>query len=160
MKSVWAVASYDGLAKEVVARLKFERAQAAAKDIAHAMATHANGDTERMVIAHVPTANVRVRTRGYDQAALIARELSRELGVPHAALLARVSNVRQLGASRQQRKVQLSNAFRPLKSYMILNNDVLLVDDVITTGSTLEAAANVLKANGARSVQAIVFARA
>lgn len=156
-----AVTPYDGVAKELVARLKFERTQAAAKDIARAMAARlAFVDVEQLIVTYVPTANACVRMRGYDQAQLIARELARELGVPYAALLARVGSARQLGASRELRHAQLGNAFRPLKPYATRKASVLLVDDVITTGSTLEAAAATLKTAGAKIVHAAVFARA
>ncbi|HEY8999522.1 MAG TPA: phosphoribosyltransferase family protein [Candidatus Saccharimonadales bacterium] len=161
LRSVQAVTTYEGTAKGLIARLKFERAQAAAKDVAAAMAarlTFKGG--EQFLVTYIPTANTRVRRRGYDQAQLIARELAREFGTSRVALLARVGNVRQLGAGREQRRAQLANAFRPLKPYMVQNANVVLIDDVITTGSTLEAAAAILKAAGAKTVHAAVFARA
>jgi ComF family protein len=152
--------TYDGLAKIVIGRLKYERAQAAARDIAQAIARRVALDDSVAIVSHVPTANARVRARGYDQARLLARELSQELSLPHAALLARHGSVRQVGASGTQRRVQLHNVFRPLKPYLFQNADVLLIDDVLTTGATLEAAAAVLKAAGARHVYAAVFAQA
>ena len=71
--SVWPVAAYDDpVAKELVRVLKFDRAKGAAAAIAEAMAAVASEMPESLYVTHVPTANARVRERGYDQAALIA----------------------------------------------------------------------------------------
>ena len=154
LERVWAVTTYDGVAKRLVYKLKFERAAAAANDLAAAMA--AKLPKEDWVITHLPTAPGRVRQRGYDQAQLIARKLALLTGAPYTALLVRQSGQRQLGQSRAVRQVQLHDAFRPLRA--LAGQHVLLVDDVLTTGASCQAAAAVLRAAGAAQVSAAVFA--
>lgn len=157
LSSVWTVTTYNGAAKEVIRRLKFERARAGAETIAEMLA-HAYTGTDDVLVTYVPTANVRVRQRGYDQAALIAKALARRLQRPCLPLLARIGSQRQLGQLRQTRKQQMLHAFRPINLSATQNKHILLVDDVLTTGATCEAAASVLKQAGAKRVSAIVFA--
>ncbi|HSX32472.1 MAG TPA: phosphoribosyltransferase family protein [Candidatus Saccharimonadales bacterium] len=144
--------------KAVVHSLKFGRAQAAAKDIAAAMAASLETATFTAIVP-VPTVSARVRKRGYDQAALIARELARLTGLPYASLLIRTGGSRQVGHTRIERRQQMERAFRavdPAAQY----SHVLLIDDVITTGATCEAAARTLRQAGVASVSAAVFAAA
>ena len=158
LRAVWACTDYSDLAKRLVHRLKFGRSQSAAGIVAQLM--HASlPRTTKCVVVHVPTANSRVRARGYDQSLLMAKQLSRYRRVEHVTCLRRVGNTRQLGASRSVRKVQLVDALRPVRADAFRGKHVLLVDDVMTTGATLESAALCLRAAGAASVSAVVFAR-
>jgi ComF family protein len=159
LSAVYVAASYQGVVKDAVWKLKFEGAQAAAQDMAAAMA-RLIAPNEGMVIVHAPTATSHIRRRGYDQARLLARALARQTGQPYLPCLVRVGQQRQVGASRKQRFEQLTGAFRVAAGYNVTGQTILLVDDVLTTGATLEAAAVVLKKAGAARVEAVVFARA
>ncbi|MET0779671.1 MAG: phosphoribosyltransferase family protein [Candidatus Saccharimonadales bacterium] len=159
IQQVWPGVVYEGLAKSVVHELKFERAAAAAKDIARHIAAGLPHHRDWLV-THTPTAPDRVRQRGYDQSRLIAQQLASCIGARYIPLLARTTAVRQVGATRQQRKQQMRMAFRPLRSQSFSQRHVLLVDDVLTTGATIEAAAAVLLSAGAAHVSAAVFAAA
>ncbi len=151
-----AITPYTGVAKQVIHRLKFERAQAAADDIARVLAEGLS--VADVLITHVPTAERRVRERGYDQAALIAKALARRLNQPYLPLLARIGDQRQVGQQRDVRAQQLRQAFRPIHATSLTNKHILLIDDVLTTGATCEAAARALRSSGARRVSAAVFA--
>lgn len=158
LEAVYPAASYDDTAaKELVHALKFGRAKGAAKSVASILAAVDN-IPEDAYITYIPTANVRVRERGYDQAALITRELARITGRPHLPLLARIDDRRQTGKTRSMRLQQMDGAFRILLPEVIKNQHILLVDDVLTTGATCEAAARALRKAGARHVSAAVFA--
>jgi len=157
LRNVWAVTTYDGVAKELLHRFKFERARAGAKPIAALLAVK-YASVEDVVVVHVPTANTRVRQRGYDQAALIAKEFAARIERPHLPLLIRVGNQRQVGRHRQERKQQMTEAFRLTQGNMVPPKHVLLIDDVLTTGATCEAAARVLRQAGVARVSAAVFA--
>lgn len=157
LHSVLAVTTYEGAAKALLHSLKFERARAGAEVIAATLSSM-HQLPENLVITYAPTTPKRMRERGYDQAALIAKALSRRLGVPYLPLLARVGEQRQVGQTRNVRKKQMASAFRPLGNANLSAKHVLLVDDVLTTGSTCEAAARVLRENGAKRVSAAVFA--
>jgi ComF family protein len=157
LRHVWAALPYEKLAKEVLHKVKFERARAGTRTVAEVLAGICPPDRD-FVITYIPTANSRVRERGYDQSALIARALARRVKQPCLPLIARVGDHRQVGQQREIRKEQMKDAFRPLKTINLQNKHVLLVDDVLTTGATCEAAARVLKQAGARHVSAIVFA--
>lgn len=158
LKYVWVAAKYKGWARQTLHRLKYERASAAADDIAAQLAQVVPAGP--WVVTHAPTTPQRVRQRGYDQAELIARALARRLECPALTTLERRTDKHQVGQSGTVRRTQMADAFAVVRHGVVQNTNVLIIDDVLTTGSTLEAAAHVLKAAGARSVQAAVFARA
>lgn len=161
LQQVFPATSYsDDLAKKLVHKLKFERAAATAKVMASMMAK--NIATENWLIVPVPTASSRVRRRGYDQAQLIARHLvSLKVG-DSCNLLLRLGQKRQVGENRKQRQAQIAGQLITLPRAVskVAGRSILLVDDVMTTGSTLESAAKVIKPLGPNKICAAVFAAA
>lgn len=154
--AVYGRTHYDNIAKNLVHALKYERARAAARDIAQALASGLSSGGYDAVVP-IPTASSRVRERGYDQAVLIAKELARLTGLPYVPLLVRRGNQRQVGQLRNARKKQMLDAFYVRES-TIASRHALLIDDVLTTGSTCEAAATVLRKAGVKRVSGAVFA--
>lgn len=158
LTAVLARTTHDGVAKQLVSALKFERAVAAAKPIAHAMCELLPQLANNVLVTSVPTATSRIRSRGYDQAALLARLIAKEKRLSYQSLLGRTSQVRQVGATRRQRREQLSGSFYVRRKALCAGSAIILIDDVLTTGSSLEAAAKVLCASGADRVFGMVFA--
>lgn len=158
--AVYVATPYQDLAKQVVHSVKFARASAAAEVIARSLAGRLPAFPDRLLVTHIPTANQRVRARGYDQAALIARAVAKQIGATSIPLLVRTGNQRQVGQNRAQRQQQMHGAFGVRYSAIIHNSHVLIIDDVITTGSTAEAAGLALQAAGATKVSAAFFAAA
>jgi ComF family protein len=155
-----AAVRYGGQAKELVWQLKYGGTQAVARIMAEMMAEHLGTNRQDIVFVPVPTTTARVRQRGYDQAALIARELGRLTGVPVVSGLVREGRAHQVGASRQQRQSQLRGAFRARHTARLHDKRVLLIDDVLTTGATFEAATQTLHAVGVSDITALAFAAA
>jgi len=160
LKHVWVRSDYTKTAKQLVHALKFNFAKDAAGQIAKELQKVLPSINENTVIVHVPAASSHVRRRGFDQSALIARELSHLLGLPHVHGLSRIGQQHQVGATAETRRKQMKEAFRSVSTPVIDGMQVLLVDDVLTTGSTLEAAALALRRAGAKSVSAVCFAQA
>ncbi len=160
LQNVWVTTDYDGTAKALIGRLKFGRTTAAADVIAKQIQNTLPYLPEDVLIVSVPTASNRVRQRGYDQAQLIARQLVARTGHQYAPALVRMGQSRQVGSNRQQRLVQLKDAFRMSHrgSQLVGGKQILLIDDILTTGATLEAAAQILRNAGAKSVMGAVFA--
>ena len=151
---------HQALAKELVHRMKYERAQAGAREMAELMSALLPSFGAEVLVCHIPTATSRVRKRGYDQALLLSRFLARGRSVPRAALLLRTGQAHQVGSRRTERLRQLEGAFRPTHMHRAQGKHVVLVDDVLTTGATLERAAQTLRRAGAKRVSAIVFSQA
>lgn len=161
MNAVQACVAYEGYAKAMISSLKFKGAQAAAREMAAHMKIHLEIGKPATYIVPIPTATVRVRRRGYDQAVLLAKELSRQTHIPYISGLQRYGQTHQVGASRKQRLQQLEAAFTANSRINALKpGRVVLVDDVVTTGATLEAAATALRRAGLKHIDAIVFAQA
>jgi ComF family protein len=112
------------------------------------------------IIISVPLHKQKQRSRGYNQSYLISRILSREIGVMEGSyLLSRVKNTKsQSTLSKKERISNIENAFKVLRPCEIDGRRVLLVDDVLTTGCTLDECSKVLKAAGAIEVVAAVIA--
>jgi ComF family protein len=115
-------------------------------------------------VVSVPLAGVRLRERGYNQAALLATALCAETGWSHepGVLVRRRTTARQSGLQSRERRTNVATAFRvPSEARVRLAGEhVLLVDDVWTTGATALACLDALVEGGARVVSVLTFARA
>lgn len=160
LRHVWVASEYEGIAKTLVSKLKFERASTAAATIAELLDDTMLLLERDTVIVHVPTATTRVRQRGYDQAGLIAQAFAKRRKIVHRTLLARVGQTRQVGAKREQRLLQATTSYLAVNNAALKGARIILMDDIVTTGASLEAAAKVLKQAGAKRVDAMVFASA
>jgi len=149
---------YSSHSKQLIYSLKFDGAQAAATVMSRAM-QDALPYLEDVVLVPVPTATSRARKRGYDQAKLLTKGLAHLTNLPIQSLLGRLGQTRQVGTKKYQREAQLKEAFWPLSPARTRGARIILVDDVITTGASLEQAARVLRQAGAKTVDAVVFAQ-
>ena len=153
--------SYEGLARSAVLALKFQGVSALAPEMARPMADAlARWLPAVDVVVPVPLGWLRRRTRGFNQSALLAREVCRISGLPVEARALR--RARQTPPQTQQpdeesrrRNIQAAFALGPRP----VAGSVLLIDDVATTGATLDACARVLLDGGASTVLALTFAR-
>ena len=159
VSAVWRVCVYVGAGKELIWRLKFTGAQSAAALIAGCFINLYKPAPEALIVP-LPTATGRVRQRGYDQAALVARAYANMSNCRYAPCLARSGQQHQRGNNRAIRLKQLDGAYRVRRGINVRGASILLVDDVATTGASLQAAAQTLLAAGAAKVEAIVFAQA
>ena len=156
-----AVFVYGFPLDRLIPRFKFHRDLAAGRLMAELMAG-ALGTTPRPdAIVPVPLHARRMRERGYDQALELARPLAAALGLPlRSDLLQRVrATAPQSELDAGQRQRNLAKAFAARNEAIPLQH-VALVDDVMTTGATLEAAARALQGAGVQRVDAWVCARA
>ena len=104
----------------------------------------------------VPLSKERMNIRGFNQSEILAKGINWK----YKNLLIKTKNTNpQARSTRQQRIINLENAFEVDKGYNLENKNIVLVDDVCTTGSTLMECAKVLKAVGANKVVAIVWAK-
>lgn len=148
---------YSNLGKEMIVRLKLAGARSAAKNMAQII-TERYDLPANAVLVPLPTASSRTRWRGFDQARLLSREISRITGLGRQDLFVRYGQISQHGSSRNERLKHLSRAY-VLKSKSNLPRSIILVDDVITTGATMETAAHLLRQAGVKHVSGLVFAQ-
>ena len=158
-----AVARFDGTGRLLVHRLKYsdrlDLSGAMGRWMARAGA-ELLGDADALV--PVPLHRMRLWRRRFNQAGELAKVIARESGVPvdHEALMRVKSTASQVGLSKAERGRNLSGAFKASEEgrARLAGKRVVLIDDVMTTGSTLNTAARVLRRAGAAEVDALVFA--
>ena len=150
-----AATAYEGAARHLVAALKFGRRLALAQAAADAIASSMPGSRPGSVLVPVPPDPLRHRLRGFDAAHELAKALGRRLGHPVLPSLQRSHSRRQVGRPRADRLTGPA-----VKALAEAPPVATLVDDVITTGSTLAACAAALRAGGSEEVLALAFARA
>lgn len=152
----------DGGAREAVHSLKYRGHAAAARPMARLMAAHARAvpfDVD--VVTAVPLVGRRQRVRGYNQSGLLGREVARALGLPfdgRALRRVRGSPPQARTATPEERRQNVDGAFRG-DAARTAGRRILLIDDVATTGATLNACARALKDAGAREVWCLTWAR-
>lgn len=155
-----AAVAYDEVSRSLVIRLKYGRKVAIARMMAHYMAPLVGADGERLLVP-VPLHRSRLWSRGFNQSALVARELSKRLTVPSDPLvLRRTRRTPPLkGMSPIQRRKTVAGAFQVRDKAAVSGKTIILVDDVLTTGSTAEACARTLSRAGAARVELVSWAR-
>jgi competence protein ComFC len=160
---VRSYAAYEGRLIHAVILLKFERIEPLASWFATRLAEVAKrDDLAADVVVSVPLHRQRERERGYNQADLIARPLARRLRLPYRPVLLMRTKPRpdKHILSLSERWESVRGAFATRQGSQIDNLRVLLVDDVMTTGATLDACAKAVRRAGAKSVIGLTVARA
>jgi ComF family protein len=153
--------AYDELSRSLAIRLKYGRKVAIARTMARYMAPLIGESAEDPLLVPVPLHWTRLWRRGFNQSVLVARELSRRLRLRNdILLLRRLRRTPPLkGMSPLQRRKTVAGAFRVRDKSAVAGKTVILVDDVLTTGSTAEACARTLKRAGAARVELVSWAR-
>lgn len=163
--AAWAAADYgfpwDGLITRFKFRQHAELAMALAGLLADSVPARLASDAQLLI--PMPLSGARLRERGYNQAWELARRLGRQLDIEaQPDLLQRWRDTpHQVGLSRQQRETNLRDALwvDPAQAPRIHGRQVVLIDDVMTTGASAKAAAHALRQAGATQVQVWVVAR-
>ncbi|HYL61188.1 MAG TPA: ComF family protein [Candidatus Methylomirabilis sp.] len=158
--------TYEGALARAILILKWERMEPLAAWFAARLAEVVSRQGDKLaaadVVVPVPLHKNRQRQRGYNQAALISKSLARRLHLPHQELLlvrTRPRPDKQI-LSLDERWASVRGAFATRPGSQVDNRRVLLVDDVMTTGATLDACARALLDGGARAVVGLTIARA
>ncbi|MBA2300630.1 MAG: ComF family protein [Chloroflexi bacterium] len=156
-------APFTGTARSALHAIKYGGEQRLAEPLGAAVARRwARVGVGPDLVTHVPVHAGRARTRGYDQAQLIARSAARHLDLPYATLLSRErATMAQFDLDRRDRAANVAGAFvaRTDGAVIPAGRWVLLVDDVVTTGATLAACAEALERAGALGCSAVTVAR-
>ena len=112
------------------------------------------------LITAVPISKKRMKERGYNQSELIARKIAKIMEVPYMNLLLKNQETkRQSELSRIERMINIQNSFDFNNKYDIKGKKILLIDDVFTTGSTVNECSKVLKKSGSTSIEVAVIAK-
>lgn len=148
---VWSLVDYDGVGRDLVISLKYDGRRDAVRLLGAAMGGLPEGPFDALTWA--PTSPSRRRARGFDQAELLARQVGRILRLRPRRLLERPEGRAQTGHDRSDRLAGPHFTARGTAP-----RRVLVVDDVMTTGSTLAAAAATLRAAGAIEVCGVTLA--
>lgn len=147
---------YEGPARHLVARLKYRNDRSGLSWLADGMAGLLS-PRPGTVITWVPTTAPRSRTRGFDQAALLARAVARRWRLPCVELLRRGDTTPQTGRTAAERRTGIALSLRGPRSPP--PPSIVLIDDVLTTGTTLHCAARALRTTGTPHIAALTAAR-
>ena len=156
----WAI--FDGPVREALHRVKYQRDVALAEALTRPLVEYVDSLGWQLdIVAPIPLSRDRQKERGYNQAALLAKPLALGLGLKYCSnALARRRDTRsQVGLNLDQRRQNVEGAFQASLS-LVAGKAVLVVDDVATSGSTLDASAEALWRAGAENVYGITLARA
>lgn len=152
----------EGLARNAIHHLKYRNLSVLAAPLAHLMACYLEAHPLfGEILVPVPLHPQRLRDRGYNQSALLARELGKFTGLPveeHVLSRQRNSPAQAKALSVEERRQNVIGSFLCL-SRRLDGSNVLLIDDVCTTGATLNACAAALKEAGAASVWGLTVTR-
>ena len=152
---------FDGLARQAIHQLKYNNLRTLATPLSRQLDNYiTKNPVPGEVLVPVPLHDKRLRQRGYNQSALLARQLSKLTDMPmlnDCLVRQKYAHPQAMTASAAERETNVARAFSCRHS-RLLDKQVLLIDDVATSGATLNACAAALKAAGATSVWGLVLA--
>ncbi len=156
----FAAAEYSGAMKALVKNYKFQKRRKLYRKIATILQTAvSSASLEVDTVTAVPMSRAKIRKRGFNQSELVAREVARNLGWQYRMLL------KEVGAAGTQKDLNVLDRFLNVRGRYEYSGEnlcgarILLIDDVFTTGATINECARLLKGAGADKVYAVAFAR-
>lgn len=159
--AAWTCGAYEGRLRDLIHLFKYGRMIPLARLFGRMMARAYPRDQRFDFLVPVPVHWRRRFGRGFDQSLLLARELSRHTGIPVLAALRRKRHTAaQAGLTRRQRRDNIRGCFEVKEPTRVRGARLLLIDDVLTTGATANAAADTLRRGGAAGVAVFTLARA
>lgn len=157
LRSVKSCFPYEGAIKEAIAYYKYQKEPWRGKILAESLVSLIPSDIEYIVA--IPLHRKREQDRGYNQSYLLAETVAEQLDIPiFRGLVRHRHTTTQVGLSKHARHENLDGAFSVKDENLIKDKRVLLIDDVMTTGSTIEHCARVLHDAGAKSIDGAVLA--
>lgn len=156
-----AAVAYDDISRSIALRLKYGRKVALARTMARYIAPLGESWSQEAILVPVPLHRRRLWFRGFNQSALVARELAKAWQLPVAtSLIKRIKATRPLkGLNHSQRRAAVARAFTATDRQAVDGRTIILIDDVLTSGSTAEACASALRKAGAGRVELFCWAR-
>ena len=153
---------FDGVIRQAIHQLKYRNLRALAQSLAGLLQDYlVTNPVPGEVLVPVPLHQKRLRERGYNQASLLAKELGKLINLPvvdDCLIRQRRASPQARAATVAERRRNVAGAFS-CRDMRLRDKQVLLIDDVTTSGATLDACATVLKAEVATSVWGLVLAR-
>lgn len=162
LTGIIVAAKYDGPVRELIHHLKYSKMQSISELLGAMICQKLSRIklTGQLLLVPVPLHPKRQLSRGFNQSELLAKVIHKKLKIPFALALKRRKNTpQQMKLKRSLRLKNLEDAFQCSRPNEIIGKTVLLVDDVSTTGSTLNECAQVLRSAGAKQVFGVVVAK-
>ncbi|MDP3791353.1 MAG: ComF family protein [Candidatus Omnitrophota bacterium] len=154
---------YEGITKDLIHSFKYKGKTALTGIFAKIMINYIRENpeiTEVDMITAVPLHKARLKEREFNQSLLLANKIAKEFSMPIKHTLEKTVKTRyQNELSKSDRLVNLKNAFRVYKNTNISGKSILLIDDVMTTGATLNECAGILLSGDAKRVTCLTLAR-
>ncbi len=158
--AAYSFGAYEGHLRQLIHVFKYERVRTLARPLAEYLAAAYPREQRFGALVPMPLHWRRYWSRGFNQSALLARELGRRLGIPVAPLVRRRRCTEpQAGLTNSRRRLNVAGAFAARGGAARFGR-LLLIDDVLTTGATASACARALKRGGAGYVAVLTLARA
>jgi ComF family protein len=162
--AAYCYGAYEGALRDLIHLYKYGRIKTLARPLGNLLAAALPLDERFDLVVPAPLHWIRQWRRGFNQSDLLAREIARRTGIPLARLLTRVRHTpSQAGLSNTARRQNVTGAFRCRRATrgagLVAGKRILLIDDVMTTGSTGTACALALKRAGAQRVALLTIAR-
>ncbi len=159
LRRVWWLSGYSGVYKDLVWQVKYQRKRATARLLGRYLADTLPFLPPETLVVPLSTATSRIRRRGYDQAVMMAAAFARARDLSVVPALIRTDQKELIGMRRNDRLKAMEDSLALKSGVDLKNKSILLIDDVLTTGASLEAAAKLLRKNGAAHVDAAVICR-
>jgi len=149
----WSLGPHEGGLAVAIRRAKYDPCRVSLDILGRELASRAEGRLPRVdLVTHIPASRARAWRRGFDQGEVLARWVAQALGRPHQEMFERHGWARQVGKGRRSRLSGARRSLRARRGLAIAGLDVLLVDDVRTTGASAQTCAEELLGSGAHRV--------
>lgn len=159
--SITYLFKYEGSVRDKLLKYKFNDCSYLYNFFAEIIINNCNLKSNYDIILPVPIHKKRKAKRGYNQSELIAKEIAKKLNIEYCnkSLIKSTNNVPQSTLTQYERQKNVLGIYEVINSQKIENKSILLIDDIYTTGSTVNECSRVLKQNGAKLIEVLTIAK-